>query len=119
MRTLLDALATVATRWPRSVLVTLAAATVGMAALATDLEVEVDLTQLGREGSEAVQAMDRVREEFTDPAATLQVILEPVPAEICSALGASRPSWLPRTSPWRRWAATRAPTREVGRSCCR
>lgn len=75
MRTFLGWLATAA-RWPRAVLATLAVVTVGMAALASNLEIEVDLTELGSEDSAAVQAMERVRTEFGDPTAVVQVILD-------------------------------------------
>lgn len=75
MATLLGWMAA-AVRRPRAVLAVLAAATVGMAGLASTLEVEVDLTQLGSEDSEAVRAMERVRDDFRDPAASVQVIVD-------------------------------------------
>ena len=53
--------------------------TAGCAALATTNEVEVDLTRLSSEDSEAAQAMDRVRERFADPTAVVQVILDAGP----------------------------------------
>lgn len=76
MRLLLGWLEAAATRRSAAVIAVLAAVTVGLAALASSLAVEVDLTQFGSEDSAAVQAMDRVREEFGDPTAAVQVILD-------------------------------------------
>lgn len=76
MRLLLDALAVGATRRPRAALAALAAFTAGFAVVAANLEVEVDLTALRSEGSAPGRAMDRVEEEFADPAAAVQVILD-------------------------------------------
>lgn len=88
MRAVLAAMAAIVTRWPVAVLVALGATTVALAALASTLNVEVDLTQLGREDSQAVQAMDRVREEFGDPTATVQVIVDAGPgASVLTASG--------------------------------
>ena len=79
MRTLLRWMDAAATRRPRSVVAALVVVTAGCAALATTNEVEVDLTQLSSEDSEAAQAMDRVRERFADPTAVVQVILDAGP----------------------------------------
>jgi uncharacterized protein len=76
MSTLLGWLESAATRRPGWVVAGLVAVTVAMGALASTNEIEVDLTQLGSEDSEAVQAMQRVRGEFGDPAAMVQVILD-------------------------------------------
>lgn len=80
MRRLLEALAAAATRRPATVVAVLAAATIALAATAAStLEIEVDLTQFGSEDSGAVQAMDRVRTQFGDPTAAVQVILDTGP----------------------------------------
>lgn len=79
MRRLLGWLETATTRRPRAVIVVLLLLTVGFAGLASNNEVEVDLTQFGSEDSAAVQAMDRVRENVGDPTAIVQVILDAGP----------------------------------------
>jgi uncharacterized protein len=68
-----------ATRRPVSTLAVLLAVTLALGAVASSLELQVDLTQFGREDSEAVQAMERVREDFGDPTAAVQVILDAGP----------------------------------------
>jgi uncharacterized protein len=73
---LLGVLARAIVRAPAAVLVALLLASVGFATLATTVQLEVDLTQFGRDDSEAVQAMDRVREDFGDPDAVVQVIVD-------------------------------------------
>jgi uncharacterized protein len=68
-----------ATRRPLAVLLLLVVVTVALGTRAATLEVEVDLTEFGLEGSRAMQAMDRVRDEFDDPNASTQVILDAGP----------------------------------------
>ena len=63
MRVVLGWLAAAATGRPRSVLAALGVATVGLAALASSLEVEVDPAQRGSEDAVAVQAMEGVSEK--------------------------------------------------------
>jgi uncharacterized protein len=80
MRGLLAWLAVVTTRRPGLAIGGLAAVTIGLAATAaTGLQVQVDLSQLGRADDPAVQAMERVRQDFGDPTATVQVILDAGP----------------------------------------
>lgn len=79
MRRLLGWLDAAATRRPVWTLIGLAVLTAVMATLASGLEVEVDLTELRSEDSPAGRAMDRVEQEFADPGATLQVILDAGP----------------------------------------
>ncbi|SNR42234.1 hydrophobe/amphiphile efflux-3 (HAE3) family protein [Haloechinothrix alba] len=79
MRTLLSRLDAAGTRYPRRVLMSLVVATLGFAVLASTNEFEVDITQLGRDDAEAAQALDRVQEDFVDPSATVQVILDAGP----------------------------------------
>lgn len=76
MRFLLGCMTAAATLRPRMVLAALFAVTVGLGAAASTNEFEVDLTQFGSEDSEAVQAMDRLREEFGDPGAAVQLIVD-------------------------------------------
>ena len=79
MDRLLRTLAAISTRVPALVLTAMAAVTLGFGALASTVQLEVDLTQFGREDSAAVQAMDRVREDFGDPDAVVQVIVDAGP----------------------------------------
>jgi uncharacterized protein len=67
------------TRRPRAVLAVLLLLTVAFGGLASTNEFEVDLARFGDEDSAAVQAMNRVREDFGDPTAMLQVILDAGP----------------------------------------
>ncbi len=79
MHTLLGWLQAAATRRPAVVLAALGAITIGLASLASTIDLEVDLTAFGREDSAAVQAMERVRSEFGDPTATVQVMVDAGP----------------------------------------
>jgi uncharacterized protein len=79
MRSLLGWIEVTATRWPKRLIAGLIVLTLGFVALARTNEFEVDLTALGRDDAEAVQAMDRVQSEFNDPGATVQVILDAGP----------------------------------------
>lgn len=79
MRVLLGWFETASTRRPGSVIAALVVLTVGFAALASTNEIEVDLAQLGSEDSEAVQARDRIHEQFGDPTAAVQVIIDAGP----------------------------------------
>lgn len=79
MRRLLGWFEAAATRYPRVVIAVLLVLTFGFGGLASTNQFEVDLTQLGREDAEPVQAMERVRDEFGDPAAAVQVIVDAGP----------------------------------------
>lgn len=79
MRAVLKWLEAASTRRPAWVLAALAAISAGMVLLASGLEVQVDVTEFGSKDSAAVQAMDRVRHEFGDPTAAVQVILDAGP----------------------------------------
>lgn len=76
MHTFLRWFEVVTTRGPRAVFLALLLVTVGLAALATQNELEVDLTEFGSGDSPAEVAMDRVGEDFGDPGAVVQVILD-------------------------------------------
>lgn len=79
MHVLLGWMARAVTRGPVLVLVGLVTVTLGLGVLATSNEFEVDLAQLGSDGSDVVAAMDRVRDEFGDPAAAVQLIVDAGP----------------------------------------
>lgn len=88
MHVVLGWMAAAVTRWPAPVVAALVVATVGFGGLATSNEFEVDMAQLGSDGSEVVAAMDRVRDEFSDPDAAVQVIVDAGPGgDVISARG--------------------------------
>ncbi|GAA3058212.1 MULTISPECIES: efflux RND transporter permease subunit [Actinomycetes] len=64
---------------PKSALTVLLLVTFGFVAAASLNDVEVDITQLGREDSATVQTMARVQQEFDDPSAVVQVIVDAGP----------------------------------------
>jgi uncharacterized protein len=76
---LLSAVARPSTRRPVLVLTVLALLTVAFAAAATNLSMETDLAEFGRDDSEIVQGADRVRDEFDRGQAAVQVIVDAGP----------------------------------------
>jgi uncharacterized protein len=76
MSWLLSVIAQVGTRSPAAVIVGLITVTAAMGALATRGDIEVDLVELGSEDSQSVRAMERIRSEFGDPTAAVQVIVD-------------------------------------------
>jgi uncharacterized protein len=76
VRALLGGMAAVTTRWPAAVLAGLAVATLGLGVLASTTTFEVDMAQLGSADSDVVRGMERIRTEFGDPGATVQVLVD-------------------------------------------
>jgi uncharacterized protein len=76
---LLSVVARPSTRRPGLVLAVLALLTVAFAGAATNLSMETDLAEFGRDGSEVVQGLDRVRGEFDRGQAAVQVIVDAGP----------------------------------------
>lgn len=64
---------------PKVALGALLIATFGFGGAASLNDVEVDITQLGRDDSATVQTMTRVQEQFDDPSAVVQVIVDDGP----------------------------------------
>lgn len=79
MRALLNGIASASTRRPKVVIPVLIAITLMFGALATTNQFQVDLTRFSPPDAEPVKVMNLVREEFRDPAAVVQVILDAGP----------------------------------------
>ena len=79
MSRLLSVLARPSIRRPKLTLAVLAVLTMAFAAAATNLVMETDLAEFGREDSEIVQGLDRVRDEFDRGGAGLQVVVDAGP----------------------------------------
>jgi uncharacterized protein len=75
----LTLLARPSTRRPGLTLVILALVTVGFGVAATNLVMQTDMASFGDEGSEVVQGVERVREEFDRDAAAIQVTVDAGP----------------------------------------
>lgn len=76
MNLLLRRIEKVTTGRPWLVIFVLALVVLGLGSRAVTLDLEADMTQFGDDDSVAVQAMDRVQEDFNDPSAVVQVIVD-------------------------------------------